>query len=383
MNKAKAQPIVNSWNEWDPLQHVIVGRIDSSMVGAPEPGQVHAFPDAGIEAGDWHPLPEDLVEEAQAQMESFTSMLEARGIRIDRPTSMDDRLEVKTPDWECSHLFGVMPPRDILLCHGNEILEATMSQRARWFEFLAYRPLLERYFKEDPDFIWEAAPKPRLGDDSYVKDYWRRYHHEWTYEEKQQRARELRWHLTDKEPLFDAADVFRFGRDLFIQHSAVSNIPGIDWFKRHFEPKGFRVHNVAFDGYPQPWHFDCTIIPLRPGLLMQNPEWLPVSPEFHELFRINDWEIVMAAPPSREKPHPYSFCSTKLAYNVFSLDPNTVCVEAGEIRLMDQLDGLGFDVIPVDFFEVSPFGGGLHCATVDINREGECEDFFPKQIEGF
>jgi glycine amidinotransferase len=118
-------------------------------------------------------------------------------------------------------------------------------------------------------------------------------------------------------------------------------------------------------------------------MLFQNPDWMPLNPEFHELFRINGWEIVMAVPPSREKSHPYSFCSPYLSNNTFSLDPKTICVEAGEHRLMDQLDELNFEVIPVEFFEVSPFGGGLHCATIDVNREGDCEDYFPKQIKGF
>ena len=61
-------------------------------------------------------------------------------------------------------MFGVMPPRDLLVTVGNEILEATMSQRSRWFEFICYRPLLNRYFQEDPNFRFEAAPKPRLTD---------------------------------------------------------------------------------------------------------------------------------------------------------------------------------------------------------------------------
>ena len=39
---------VNSWNEWDPLKHVIVGRIDSRMVGAPEAGMVLDLPEVGI-----------------------------------------------------------------------------------------------------------------------------------------------------------------------------------------------------------------------------------------------------------------------------------------------------------------------------------------------
>jgi glycine amidinotransferase len=28
---------------------------------------------------------------------------------------------------------------------------------------------------------------------------------------------------------------------------------------------------------------------------------------------------------------------------------------------------------------VYAFGGGLHCATADVYREGTCEDYFPKQ----
>ena len=29
--------IVNSWNEWDPLKHVIVGKADGTCIPAPEP----------------------------------------------------------------------------------------------------------------------------------------------------------------------------------------------------------------------------------------------------------------------------------------------------------------------------------------------------------
>ena len=51
--------------------------------------------------------------------------------------------------------------------------------------------------------------------------------------------------------------------------------------------------------------------------------------------------------------------------------------------MMELLDKYGFEVIPVPLFEVSPFGGGLHCATADVYREGALEDYFPKQVEGF
>jgi glycine amidinotransferase len=40
-------------------------------------------------------------------------------------------------------------------------------------------------------------------------------------------------------------------------------------------------------------------------------------------------------------------------------------------------------VIPVPFWDVSAFGGGLHCATADVYREGTCQDYFSKQIPGY
>ena len=37
--------IVNSWNEWDPLKHVIVGRADGCCIPAPEPALDAKVPD--------------------------------------------------------------------------------------------------------------------------------------------------------------------------------------------------------------------------------------------------------------------------------------------------------------------------------------------------
>ena len=45
--------IVNSWNEWDPLKHVIVGRADGTMVQAPEPAIERNWPDHGFPLGTY------------------------------------------------------------------------------------------------------------------------------------------------------------------------------------------------------------------------------------------------------------------------------------------------------------------------------------------
>lgn len=56
-------------------------------------------------------------------------------------------------------------PRDILLVVGNEIIEAPMAWRSRFFEYRAYRPLIKEYFRKGAK--WTTAPKPTMADELY------------------------------------------------------------------------------------------------------------------------------------------------------------------------------------------------------------------------
>jgi glycine amidinotransferase len=126
-----------------------------------------------------------------------------------------------------------------------------------------------------------------------------------------------------------------------------------------------------------------TLIPLRPGLALVNPVRKPVYKEMLDLFRINGWQIVEAAPAIHSKKSPLSYCSIWLSMNTLMLDEKTICFEEQETRQMEQLDKLGFEVVAVPFWDVNPFGGGLHCATADIYRDGSLQDYFPKQVKGY
>jgi len=379
MTAGYQKTVVNSWNEWDPLKHVIVGRADGTMVQAPEPAIERDWPEHGFPLGTYGPLPKEMEEKANEQLDNFAKLLESRDILVDRPKPLDFSQTVQTPDWKQETMFGCMPPRDVLVTIGNEILEATMSYRSRWFEYLCYRPLLEQYFREDPNFRWEAAPKPRLTEHTYKKDYWKK-HKTMTPKEREQLIYDRNFPLTEIEPCFDAADIGRFGKDLFVYESTVTNKAGIAWLRRHFP--NHRIHVVSFFE-DDPMHIDATFVPLRPGLALSNRQRVPLVKEMIELFKKNDWEIVECTEPAHDKKAPLSFCSVWLSMNLLVLDPKTVCVEASETAQMEQLDGLGFEVIPVPFWDVAAFGGGLHCATADVHREGTCEDYFPKQVEGY
>lgn len=61
-------------------------------------------------------------------------------------------------------MYAAMP-RDILMVVGNEIIEAPMAWRARFFEYRAYRPLIKEYFQKGAK--WTTAPKPTMADELY------------------------------------------------------------------------------------------------------------------------------------------------------------------------------------------------------------------------
>lgn len=61
-------------------------------------------------------------------------------------------------------MYAAMP-RDILTVVGDEIIEAPMAWRSRFFEYRAYRPLIKSYFRQGAR--WTTAPKPQMSDELY------------------------------------------------------------------------------------------------------------------------------------------------------------------------------------------------------------------------
>jgi glycine amidinotransferase len=47
---------------------------------------------------------------------------------------------------------------------------------------------------------------------------------------------------------------------------------------------------------------------------------------------------------------------------------------------MELFYKLGFNIIPVPFWDVAAFSGGLQCATADIHRDSCIRDFYLDKI---
>jgi glycine amidinotransferase len=394
--------IVNSWNEWDPLKRVIMGRPEGSNISGPEPAWQVDNPTGGYPLGTWGPMPQEMVDRANEQMANYKAVLEKRGIIVEQIDIMPFMLNQPLPSplgWTHPNAYGVNNVRDATMIHGNKIIEATMSRRSRVYERFNLRPIFEGYLDEDPEAVFFSAPFPMLTDESFNRNYNYHYDNVWTDEEKREKLYNLEWQLTEKEALWDAADGMRFGKDIFHQASCLTNRKGMKWLRNMFAEFGIRYHACQFDSpydysLPgatdnfHPWHIDVNLLPVRPGLCFTNPDWSPRNPELRRLFEINDWELVEAVRPTYKHQNACTMVGhydgfSWISMNCLSLDPKTICVEAKETAFCEQLDKYGLEVIPIDYEAVFPFGGSFHCTTLDVYREGVCEDYFPKQIPGY
>ena len=99
---------------------------------------------------------------------------------------------------------------------GDEIIETPMVWPCRCFETHSYRPILKDYFRRGAR--WTAAPRPPLTDELFDPEF-----------RLPEKDEPISYILTEFEPVFDAADFFRCGRDLFVIRSNVTNASGVEW----------------------------------------------------------------------------------------------------------------------------------------------------------
>src|SRR5260370_838785 len=92
----------------------------------------------------------------------------------------------------------------------------------------ASRTLFKEYFANGAR--WTAAPRPQLPDELFDASYC-----------VPEPGETIRYTTNEFEPVFDAADVARCGRDLFITRSNATNEAGIRWLARHLDDRGLRL----------------------------------------------------------------------------------------------------------------------------------------------
>lgn len=366
---------VGAYTEWDTLREVVVGRVDgacwpdwhrvdSLTVSEQTRNQVLALRE------HWRAYPHKIKEDADRCYREFIAILEGEGVRVRRPDVYPFDAPYETPKWRVRNGFCSANPRDVILVVGDTFLECPMAHRGRYNETCAYRSLMRDYWRRGAR--WAAAPRPELLDELYDAGYSYPEGHpedvtdDWDSVDPDA----IKYLTTEFEPVFDAADFVRCGRDIFGQRSHVTNMAGIAWLRRFLEPE-YRLHLIP-SRCPGAYHIDTTFMPLAPGKALINPNWVDPARLPSALRR---WDILVAPAPRSTPVETLGWMSDWISMNVFMLDEQRVVVERKQEDLMNALRRWGFKVIPCRFEDHYPFLGSLHCATLDTVRDGALQDY--------
>ena len=346
--------IVWSCNEWDPLEEVIVGNPLRARFPTPDKStQLAEFPDRSLQEIPQGPFPQRVIEETEEDLNEFTAVLEDLGITVKRPDTWPHEARFSTIHWEAEGYYNYCP-RDIILVIGDQIIESPTVIRSRALESFSYRSMMVDYLRSGAK--WFSAPKPMLLDSLFEVDL------------NKPTPR-------NDEPAFDAANILRLGQDLLYLVSGTGNELGGQWLQTILGDT-FRVHFFKDVYYGS--HIDSTFAALRPGLVLCNPgrindETLP------EIFR--QWEVIYSPPMENTDRYDADYLAKSIGsnwidMNVLSINPNLVVVDEDQTALIKLLEKHGLDVIRLKLRHSKMLGGGFHCVTLDIRRNGTLERYF-------
>lgn len=344
-----------SCNEWDPLEEIVVGNPLGARFPAPDLStQITEYPDRLLSEIPRGPFPEQIIAEAEEDLDHFVEVLEEVGVTVRRPETWPHDAKFSTIHWETEGYYNYCP-RDIFLVIGDQIIETPNVIRGRSQETFSYRKMLIDYMKSGAK--WYSAPRPMLLDSLFEGfDPEKPVPH-------------------DHEPVFDAANVLRFGYDLLYLVSATGNEMGGQWLQSILGDD-FRVHFMKDVYYGS--HIDSTFVALRPGLVLCNPARINED-TLPEMFR--KWDVIYSPPMENTGRYSADYLakcigSDWIDMNALSISPDRVVVDKDQTQLIRLLEKHGLDVIPIKLRHSRMMGGGFHCITLDTRRRGKMERYF-------
>jgi len=233
-------------------------------------------------------------------------------------------------------------PRDVVLIVGNYVIESPSLFHSRHHECEAYRDI--RYAALAKGCKWISAPNHALPVNEVFDE---------------------NGNLTEKTPIFDAANVMRFGKDILYLKSQTGNAAGARWLSTVLGPD-YTVH--IWDKVYAFAHIDSTIAALNEETILVNKQRigsvgkLPKFLKDKKKIWVNDNMI------DDTEFHVYPYASKWIGMNVLSIDPNTVMVDPRQKKLIKRLEKEKFDIAPVQLTHSRTLGGGHHCVTLDLHR---------------
>lgn len=342
--------LIQVYNEWDPLEEVIVGQAVNAQIANPDRG-LFAVEYREYKSIDNIPsgrYSKRVIEETEEDLAELVAVFVKLGVIVRRPEVWDHSRSFSTPDWTTNGQYNYCP-RDLFVAAGDCIIEAPMTLRARTFETLSFKRILLDYLQSGSR--WISAPKPRLVDETYNLD----------------EAHGLA--IREDEPVFDAANVLRCGRDILYLVSDTGNRFGAYWLQTVLGSE-YRVR--AYDNVYRGSHVDTTITLVRPGLIVVNAERVHPG-NLPDMFY--GWDVIYLSDVVDIGYTNTSYASKWIGINFIMVNPDLAIVDHTQIPLIRELGKRGIGIIPLKLRHARTLGGGFHCVTLDVRRKGTLESY--------
>lgn len=371
--------VVNSHNEWDPLEEVILG------AGIPNNlqlldytfklffhdniyGKYENIIYEGPENTSQYNIDKKHIEEHEEDLENFGETLKSLGVKVRRPKVPKKISKVKTPLWESSD-HVCLNVRDLTLVIGDLIIETPSTCRWRYFENHYIQHLFFEYFQKGAK--WIKAPTPLMLDSSFDLSYVGRTPGALEFYQSQVKKNPNNLDI-GLEMMFDAANCMRLGTHIVFNSSTKNSDLGIKWLRDQLGEK-YTVWDVELCDS----HIDTSFVPLRPGLMMlDRPELLSRLPK-----QLQSWDVIYN-PRSYDNLPSYEgnyveTASDAIDINLLMINPNLAIVQERNFSdLSELLKPYDIECIPVRIRHDRLFAGGHHCTTLDIRRRGSLENYF-------
>jgi scyllo-inosamine-4-phosphate amidinotransferase 1 len=304
--------MILTFNEWDSLKSVVVGHATYANWPTNDPvfaleGEKTLWKETPVPSG---PVPQWIVEEATEDLNELAVTLSRLGVAVERPSPRNFSITQGMYNY-C--------PRDRLLVYGSTIVDCAMMYPCRDQEILCLDKVLAK--------THDVRRIPR-----------------------------------NKGMILDAANVCRLGNNWLYLESASGNKAAYEWLCEQFPEVNIELCNF-YAGV----HIDSTIVPVREGLVLLNGARVNKD----NCPRVFDyWEKIYIEDVVAQDFYQYPYASKWIAMNMLTVDPNTIIVDKHQNKLIKILEQQNFTVIPLELRHSRTLGGGFHCVTLDLVRDG-------------
>lgn len=344
-----------SYNSWDPLKKCMVGNVYNQ-------GFFSVYSDARI--GD---ALEKVNEESREDIQNLIHILETAGVEV-----------VQTPS-ELSFRNGTVTCKDV-----NHSIELNQT---------IHKPLLAPrdefiVFGETMVNTSQVPTYKEWGDWQGCDDY-------------------IQTRTTDFDYHVEPPSIMRAGKDIQVDvsyHNGETKKFAEEWMPKHFPE--YRVNTIEMGG-----HSDAVICLVKPGLILSHTK---VS-NYEETYP--GWDVIYVDRPEDEYIDAYwkyrdslpdvvnywikgeedneplhefiqkwmkvgHVYETHFNVNCLSIDEQTLVCNYYDPEVAKKLKAHNVELIEAPMRHRHFWDCGLHCATVDLYREGEMQDYFPQRTEG-